>query len=216
MCPSRDVPPAGYTRAAPQPPRRKHALSARPGHRSHRPRRRPIRLKSSLPAVALAVALAGGIMLTVAYGTVSQPPGHGVAPDAVPSATAVPAPVAPPPPALPGSAAPAFGGEIGPPDGARPAERTATPAGTPPAAPPGRPGGQPAGRPSQGGTATHPRPVVTRNPRPRPIPRPRTRAPHHAPPATPAWVLAECRKRFPTDPARRHACAAALVGYFGR
>ncbi|TDD69959.1 hypothetical protein [Actinomadura rubrisoli] len=199
---SRDVPPAGYTRAAPEPPGR--ARRHRAEHR--RPeRRRAFRMPRQFPAVALALVLSAGIVAVVVYGMARTPPAHPVTPDAVPTPTPPPVPPLPDPPRPSG---PATSGKALLPDGE--------------AAGRGRPGqdgrdgrnGRPEPEP---GAASPARPRPARNPRPRPAPRPSS--PHmapKAPPATPAWVTAECRKRFPNDPRRRAACAAALADYMAR
>ncbi|WP_067462544.1 hypothetical protein [Actinomadura macra] len=187
---SREFPPAGYTRAAPAPPRR-----------------RPYRSRSSLPAVALAVVLAAGVVLTVGYGLLRPAPAHRVTPDAVPTIPSMPPPSAPSsatpstPSAPAGSAPPA----------SAPAGQPSPPGGSPVASQSREPGGR-------SGSAARPRPRAPRaprGPRPRPAPRPSS---HKAPavPGPPAWVTAECRQRFPFDPGRQAACAAVLAGHFAR
>lgn len=68
-------------------------------------------------------------------------------------------------------------------------------------------------RPPSVRTPAHRRPAVPRGPRPRP---PAKHKPRTARPASPAWITAECRRRFPHDAFRRRACAAVLTDQFGR
>lgn len=226
---SRDLPPAGYTRAAPRPPLRSRLFGARAALAS--------RGRSPFPAAVLALVLAAGIVGVIGYGTRREPPARTLRPDAVsPSApmSAAPggaatvpgaaAPTSVPPEALPGAGpgaapgvpAPVPGGPVHAQDGAPGARPGGGASGT--AAPPGSSGDAQAG-------PAHARPAATvpphRHPRPRPRPRPAPRphvpsGPRTARPAAPSWIGPECRRRFPGDPARQGACVAALTRYYAK
>ncbi|MDL4820532.1 hypothetical protein [Actinomadura opuntiae] len=223
---SRDLPPAGYTRATPRPPLRTRLLGTRAL------RGRPW-FRSPLSAVALAAVLAVGIAGTVGYGISREAPARTLKPDAAsPSAppVRVPAPATPGGGALPGAPAapPVTGPSDVPTDDSSPAPAPTDAEASPrqgsapsgPVAPQRTPGTGPA----PAGQA-HAGPAVTRPPHPRPRPRPRPRPaprPHvpHKPrtarPAAPSWIGPECRRRFPGDPARQAACVSALTRYYGR
>ncbi|MBT2209971.1 hypothetical protein [Actinomadura sp. NEAU-AAG7] len=175
-------PPSEYTRAAPAPPSR-----------------RLLRSRSSLPAVAVGVLLAAGIVLILASGLLRPSPAHRLTPDAVPTTPAAPPPSVPSPEGAPAPPAAST-------------TRTREPDGTP--VRPRTSGVPRAERKAPAGASARPAPRV---PRPRPAPRPRsTRRPPDGPPPTPAWITAECRRRYPRDATRRAACVAALTGLGGR
>ncbi|NEA26651.1 hypothetical protein [Actinomadura bangladeshensis] len=161
---SSSLPPAGFTRAEPSPPRRRA-------------------LRSPLLPV-LALVLGAGLVLGIGYGTTRTAPVRTVTPDA-----ATPSPSATPP---------------------APPPRRTEPKGVASAAPSKQ---RTPRRPPSVRKPAHPRPAVPRRPRPRPPGKHKTRT---ARPASPAWITAECRRRYPHDPLRRRACVAVLTDQFGR
>ncbi|MER6814300.1 hypothetical protein ABT299_33935 [Spirillospora sp. NPDC000708] len=218
---SRDLPPAGYTRATPRPPLRSRLFGARAALVS--------RGRSPFPAAALALVLAACIVGVIGYGTRREPPARSLRPDAVsPSAPASAASASPPGPSatLPGA-----GSGVAP---DVPAPVPGGPVNTQDDPPGARPGGGPSGTAAPRGSSgdghaqagpVHARPSATqpshRSPRPRPRPRPAPRPhvpskPRTARPAAPSWIGPECRRRFPGDPARQAACVAALTRYYAK
>jgi hypothetical protein len=204
---SSSLPPAGFTRGEPSPPVRRRVLQT-----------------PWLPVAAAALAIGAGFF---AIGSGADPvsPAGTVVPDAAtpppaspPSATApspsppsLSPPAVPPPvpsPGRPGKAAPAREGEQKPAGKRRQA--------------PGREGRPPRVRDRPMPGRAHPRSAAPR-PAPRGVrPRPPVRHPGHKArpprtvrPATPSWIAAECRRRFPDDPGRRDACAAVLARTLG-
>ncbi|GAA1825434.1 hypothetical protein [Actinomadura chokoriensis] len=161
---SSSLPPAGFTRAEPSPPRRRA-------------------LRSPLVPV-LALVLSAGLVLGIGYGTTRTAPVRTVTPDA-----ATPSPSATPP--APSTGRPEPKGVA---SAAHSEQRTPR-------------------RPPSARKPAHPRPAVPRRPRPRPPAKHKTRT---ARPASPAWIAAECRRRYPHDPLRRRACVAVLTDQFGR
>ncbi|GAA1873489.1 hypothetical protein [Actinomadura bangladeshensis] len=168
---SSSLPPAGFTRAEPSPPRRRA-------------------LRSPLLPV-LALVLGAGLVLGIGYGTTRTAPVRTVTPDA---ATPSPSAAPPAPPPAPPQRRPERGGKA---SAAQAKQRT------PRRAHPVRP---PAHRPSARPHRPGPRPPAHRGPR-------KTRT---ARPASPSWIAAECRRRYPHDPLRRRACVAVLADRFGR
>ncbi|MWA05026.1 hypothetical protein F8568_032625 [Actinomadura sp. LD22] len=220
---SRDLPPAGYTRAAPRPPLRSRLLGARLVT-ARAPLARRHRVRSSIPAVALALVLAAGIVGVIGYGTRREPPARSLTPDAASPTAPAPAasgrsggaaadapsppPLSGPPGALPAVPAPTPGpaGAADDPQGARP--------GAGPSASQGAPGDRPSPVPVRPAAT---RPPHSASPRPRPAPQPHVPSkPRTARPAAPSWIGPECRRRFPADPARQAACVAALTSYYAK
>ncbi|MBE1535418.1 hypothetical protein [Actinomadura algeriensis] len=213
---SRRLPPSGYTRAAPSPPRAPRRAFARP----------------AAPVLA-GLVLAGLVTFLSVAGA-----GDGTGPPAPPAGVAS-RPASGRPGPAPSGAGPHATGTVpsGPePSGAAPSAAPSAPRGAPhrPAASPGerapdgrdaparsaRASGSPAPRPrgaEPGPVPAEPRPV----PRPRNVPKPEPEpepvpvpAPEKKPaepaPRDPSWARAECARRFPGDPVRARACAAAL------
>ncbi|TMR39466.1 hypothetical protein [Actinomadura geliboluensis] len=157
------------------------------------PVRRRVLRTPWLPVAVAALAMGAGFF---AVGSWTEPvsPARTVVPDA-----ATPPPPSPPPPASAPPQAPAPG-----PATTTDRERERAPGGraVPKRARPRSAAPRPAPRKAR------PRPPVRH-------PRPKARKPRTARPATPSWVAAECRRRFPDDPTRRAACVAALSGRLG-
>ncbi|MFG2085971.1 MULTISPECIES: hypothetical protein [unclassified Spirillospora] len=146
---------------------------------------RPRPFRSPRPFVAVVLVLGAGLALGVGHGTTRPTPGGTLTEGA-----ATPAATRPPPSGRapsPGRAAPEPGDVS---SGTLPATRS-------------RPSRRGHAVPSRGRLPPRSRP----DPRPRATPRDGT--------AVPSWIAAECRRRFPDDPRRRSACAAALTDAFG-